>query len=110
MPKNSTKNQQKRPGIFPGSIFALICTRVRVPASRVCARLRALSSRGRTKRRVPSANVKRLAPALRVMVSHTPFRRKPIRAINANREKNPGLFHFEKNILEFGFELILVYF
>lgn len=75
MPKNSTKKQQKRPGNLPGSIFALICTRVRVPASRVCmcvcARLRALSSRGRTKTRVPSANVKRVAQALRVVVPCT---------------------------------------
>lgn len=71
MPKNSTKKQQKRPGNLPGSIFALICTRVRVRASRVCARLRALSSRGRTKTRVPGANVKRVAPALRVVVPCT---------------------------------------
>ena len=46
MPKNSTKKQQKRPGIFPGSIFALICTRMCARIMRVyvrvCAPARAL--------------------------------------------------------------------
>ena len=66
MPKNSTKKQQKRPGIFPGSIFALICTRMCVRIMRVyvrvCAPARALvtranqEARARYERKTPSAS------------------------------------------------------
>lgn len=102
MPKNSTKNQLR--GTSSGAEFSpymypYACARIMRAGMCVCARLRALSSRGRTKRRVPGANVKRLAPALRVTVSSTPTGIGPLRAINANKEKNPGLLIFKKNIL-----------
>jgi len=99
MPKNSTKNQQKRPGNLPGSIFALICTRVRVPASRVCAPARALvtranqEARARYERKTPSAS------ATCDGFQHMPTGVSSLRAINASKEKNPGLLIFKKNIL-----------
>ena len=86
MPKNSTKNQQKRPGNLPGSIFALICTRM-------YARAGIKDARAQCERKTRSAC------ATCDGFPHTLLGVSPLRAINASKEKNPGLLIFKKNIL-----------
>lgn len=75
-------------------MFPYTCAYVRVY-------VRALARGGwniKSIKRVTHVNVKRVARALRVMVSRTPTGIGSLRAINAKQEKNPGLFRFEKNI------------
>lgn len=98
--KNSQKNSEKDPGIYPGQflpyMYPYVCACITCVYVRVCAPTR-VCTRGRTKRRVPVTNVKRLARALRVIVPSTSRGVSSLRAINANKEKNPGLLIF-KNV------------
>lgn len=84
-------------------MFPYTCAYVRAYVY-VCVRVyvRALARGGwniKSLKRVTHVNVKRVAQALRVMVSRTPTGIGPLRAINASKEKNPGLLIFKKNIL-----------
>lgn len=85
-----TQKTEKKTREFPRVNFCPICTRVRTYA------------RARGGWYIKS--IKRLARALRVIVPCAPRAHMPTGfwALNANREKNPGLFIFEIFFLEFG--------
>lgn len=85
MPKNSTKNQLR--GTSSGAEFsALICTRM-------YARAGIKEARAQCERKTPSAC------ATCDGFQHMPTGVSSLRAINASKEKNPGLLIFKKNIL-----------
>jgi hypothetical protein len=100
MLKNSEKKHQKKRlrGLGFGVNFCPICTRMCVRIMRAGACVRACVTRANQEARA-STSIKRLARALRVLVSSTCQCIGSLRVINASREKNPGLFIFKKNIL-----------